>query len=132
MSEELLQRLAKDGSGDQIKGYLQQIRTNIQENSDQNPDDTINYLLSRRDDKKYSLLHNTLFARNLTCLEALLELGIDVNLKCHGTPPIHIALSIAALPDGYEFGLSALKLLLDHPNINMSVKNCFIRLKLNI
>ena len=36
-------------------------------------------------------------------------------MKCHGTPPINLALSTAALPGGYDFGLECFLYLLSVP-----------------
>ena len=36
-------------------------------------------------------------------------------MKCHGTPPMHLALSTAALPGGYDFGMKCFLYLLSIP-----------------
>jgi hypothetical protein len=52
----------------------------------------------------------------------LLENGCDVNMKCHGTPPLHLALTTTVLPGGYEFGITcALKLVAQDCDINAKV-----------
>jgi len=68
--------------------------------------------LNQRDHNKYTALHVAIFSRNLEAVKALLELGIDINAKCHGTPSTHLCISTAALPDGRDFGTSGLALLL--------------------
>ena len=37
-------------------------------------------------------------------------------MKCHGTPSIHLALSTAALPGGFEFGMECFSYLLSLPS----------------
>lgn len=68
--------------------------------------------LNQRDHHKYTPLHTAIFCRNLEAVKAFLELGIDVNTKCHGTPSTHLCVSTAALPEGYDFGAAALAHLL--------------------
>ena len=54
----------------------------------------------------------------------LVENGCDINIKCHGTPPLHLTLTTTVLPGGYEFGLSAaLKLLSMGCDVNAKVVN---------
>ena len=55
-------------------------------------------------------------------LEALLHLGADVNLKCFGTPSIHLVLTSTALPGGSEFGNNAMKALLDLVDLTARVR----------
>lgn len=92
--------------------------------------------INRRNEKKYTPLHTALFfrylyfgtlhqictrvfisppcilRRNLDAIEVFIDLGADVNLKCHGTPSIHLAIMIAALPGGLDFGSQAATLIL--------------------
>ena len=60
---------------------------------------------------------------NLVGFEALLHLGADVNLKCFGTPSIHLVLGCTALPDGSEFGTKALTALLDLVDLTARVRH---------
>lgn len=48
----------------------------------------------------------------MDAIEVFIDLGADVNLKCHGTPSIHLAVMVAALPGGLEFGSAAASLIL--------------------
>ena len=50
-----------------------------------------------------------------------IDLGADVNLKCHGTPSLHLAIMIAALPGGEDFGFSASSLIL-HNSCDLTAK----------
>ena len=59
-------------------------------------------------------------------LEALVHLGADVNLKCFGTPSIHLVLNCTALPGGSEFGSKALSALLDVVDLTARVSRLFI------
>eukprot|EP00602_Paraphysomonas_sp_CaronLab_P002589 CAMPEP_0185019948 /NCGR_PEP_ID=MMETSP1103-20130426/2532_1 /TAXON_ID=36769 /ORGANISM="Paraphysomonas bandaiensis, Strain Caron Lab Isolate" /LENGTH=895 /DNA_ID=CAMNT_0027550535 /DNA_START=54 /DNA_END=2741 /DNA_ORIENTATION=- len=73
---------------------------------------TIASIINRRNELKYSALHCAIFARNLETFTFIVESGGDINMKCHGTPPLHLAISTAILPGGFDFGIScALKLL---------------------
>ena len=43
----------------------------------------------------------------------LIDLGADVNLKCHGTPSLHLAVMMGSLPDALEFAKEAAKVILN-------------------
>ena len=75
-------------------------------------EDRVQTLLNRKDEKKYSILHIAIFHRNLAVVEALIESGADSDLKCHGTPPLQLAIRTAGQPEGYDFGVSCVSLLL--------------------
>jgi ankyrin repeat protein len=77
----------------------------------------VRYQLNRRNGLRYTALHTSIFSRNLNSLIALVDLGCDVNLKCFGTPCLHIALGVSALPGGLDFGLAAFAYLLPHSDI---------------
>jgi hypothetical protein len=64
----------------------------------------------------------------LVGLESLLHLGADVNLKCFGTPSIHLVLTSTALPGGSEFGNKALKALLDLVDLTARVRKHVFRI----
>lgn len=51
----------------------------------------------------------------------LVRRGADVDLKCHGTAPVHLALASAVQPGGEKFALDSLSILLEN-NANVSVK----------
>jgi hypothetical protein len=51
----------------------------------------------------------------------LVAYGADVNLKCFGTPSLHLALTTAALPGGSEFGMKSFSLLLRHADLSSKV-----------
>jgi hypothetical protein len=61
--------------------------------------------------------------RNLAAVELFVDLGADVNLKCHGTPPLHLAVAAAALPapGARAFGAAAAAALL-HASYDLSAK----------
>lgn len=44
-----------------------------------------------------------------------------MDLKCHGIPPLHLAVSTAVQPDGQQFGYECFCFLLAH-NANASCK----------
>lgn len=64
---------------------------------------------------------NTFFVRNIVALKALIKLGADGDLKCYGTPVLHLVLGIAALPGGFDFGMAAFAHLLAHVDTTTKV-----------
>ena len=78
------------------------------------PPENYGMILNRRDHDKYTALHCAIFARNFQAAQALLKHGADPNLKCHGTPSLHLALASAILPENKEMGLAFFKLFLDN------------------
>jgi ankyrin repeat protein len=70
--------------------------------------------LNIKNEVRYTPLHCAIFSRNYDAVAVLVQNGADVNTKCFGTPCIHLALTIAMLPDGYEFGLNCFNLFLEH------------------
>lgn len=61
------------------------------------------------------------FVRNIVALKALIKLGADGDLKCYGTPVLHLVLGITALPEGYDFGMMAFAHLLAHVDTTTKV-----------
>ncbi len=43
-----------------------------------------------------------------------MKYGADIDLKCCGTPPLHLALTTITLPNGEEFGQKCFELLLNN------------------
>ncbi|KAJ1425159.1 hypothetical protein B484DRAFT_349729, partial [Ochromonadaceae sp. CCMP2298] len=78
---------------------------------EQSPDDVL-YCINLRNDQRYTPLHVAIFARNLDAVETLIKYGADVDVKCHGTPPVHLVCSTAAQPGGLPFAVACLGLLL--------------------
>ena len=70
------------------------------------------------------LFHYHTTHRNFTSIQYLSELGADVNLKCFGTPCLHLILTAAALPHGKQFGMKAFSLLLSQ--VDLSAKVCIL------
>ena len=75
--------------------------------------ESMQFLINRRDKDRYTPLHRAVFTRNMDCVKVLCQYGADVNIKCHGTPILHLALSISVLPGGQEFGMELFRLLLE-------------------
>eukprot|EP01035_Chromulina_nebulosa_P018539 gene18539-24259_t len=46
----------------------------------------------------------------------LIDENIDINVKCHGISPIHLLISLANLPDGYDFSYRCLQYIFDNIN----------------
>lgn len=62
-----------------------------------------------------------LFDRNLAALSVLINRGADVDMKCHGTAPVLLALATAVQPGGENFAMDAMTMLLEN-NANATVK----------
>ena len=77
-------------------------------------DKNLYYELNVKNEIRYTPLHCAIFSRNFDAVYTLVQNGADVNTKCFGTPCIHLALTIAMLPDGYSFGLNCFQLFLEN------------------
>ena len=94
-----------DCSYEDLQGFLTQLP--IEE-------ENLHLLLNRRNVDRYTPLHCAIFARNLDAVKVLIKHGADIDLKCHGTPNLHLALSIATLPGAKNFGLDCFHLFVKH------------------
>ena len=94
-----------DCSYEDLEGFLTQLP--IEE-------DSLHLLLNRRNVDRYTPLHCAIFSRNLDAVKVLIKHGADIDLKCHGTPNIHLALSVATLPGAKNFGLDCFHLFVKH------------------
>ncbi len=121
-----------EGSSDSLRAYLTELASDSAEK--------VQILLSEKDDSKYTPLHVAIFERlvaglvidaynfyhswfsNLTAVNILIEFGADVNVKCHGTPCLQLALRVGAQPDGFDFGFACFRLLMSSPDISLSAK----------
>ena len=50
--------------------------------------------------------------RNIAAVKMLVRYGADVDLKCHGIPPLHLAVATAVQPGGQLFGYECFSFLL--------------------
>lgn len=73
----------------------------------------LQYMINVRNDLKYTPLHVAIFQRSIETVELLIQHGADVNAKCFITPPLHLALTTALLPEGRDFGLECFELLIN-------------------
>jgi len=105
MSEEIFSLIKADCTYEDLQGFLTQLP--IEE-------ENLHLLLNRRNVDRYTPLHCAIFARNLDAVKVLIKHGADVDLKCHGTPNLHLALSSATLPGAKNFGLECFHLLVKH------------------
>lgn len=80
-------------------------------------------LMNKRNESKYSALHLAIFCRNIEAVKMLVDAGADPNLKCHGTPPIHLCLSMSVLPCGSIFGDEAFFYLSNSNRIVISAQD---------
>lgn len=85
---------------------------------DYSSDPTLENIVNNRDELRRTWLHSAIFQRSLEALEILLLFGADCNMKCHGTPCLHLILSVAVLPGGEEFGPRAFSLVLDRSDVS--------------
>ena len=56
-------------------------------------------ILNRRNSNKYTLLHFAIFNRNTVAFKYLLQAGADANIKCCGTPCLHLIAHSLILPN---------------------------------
>ncbi|KAL4440406.1 hypothetical protein ABPG75_003407 [Micractinium tetrahymenae] len=68
----------------------------------------------RRDYQKCTPLHVALLHGQLEAARALLECGASAGVACEGSPPLHIAVCVAAHPSKRAFAEAAVALLLQH------------------
>ena len=54
-----------------------------------------------------------LFLRNIDAVENFIDLGADVNLRCHGTPTLSLAIMMSSLPGAESFCKSAVAMILN-------------------
>lgn len=87
----------------------------------------IAYFLNRKNFQKYNGFHVAIFQRNFAAVKFFcglpLDYGFDINAKCHGTPPLHLLLFVAALPNGLNFAHSSMKVLLENNRYDLSAKD---------
>jgi hypothetical protein len=70
----------------------------------------------------YRLFQSEFFYRDIESVRTLVNAGVDVNVKCQGTPVLHLALYTIALPGGNEFGRDCFSLILNAPNCDITAK----------
>lgn len=105
MADESLFTIVKDGSASELEDFLAQFQLDRE---------SLQFLVNRRDQDRYTPLHHAIFRGKLPMMEVLVANGGDVNTKCHGTPSLHLALTSAVLPGNTEFGIKAVTLLLEN------------------
>ena len=105
MADESLFTIVKDGSASELEDFLAQFQLDRE---------SLQFLVNRRDQDRYTPLHHAIFRGKLPMMEVLVANGGDVNTKCHVTPSLHLALTSAVLPGNTEFGIKAVILLLEN------------------
>lgn len=78
-------------------------------------------------------------AGHLECMQSLLEAGSDVSKLCEGSPPLHMAVCVGALPHKESFAEATVRMLLKHgavpyerytltcffvPDVHLSLSGC--------
>jgi hypothetical protein len=136
--------LCKDSSAESIESYFRVLQS-------EGATDDLSYVVDLRNELRYTPLHTAIFARyaflpmstryflsslkllefapffvsmylrNIDAVRTLIKFGADGDLKCHGTPPIHLVLATSILPDGLEFSKACLSVLLQN-NVNPLAK----------
>ena len=115
-SEAIFQYNCQHGTAEGIQVMLSQMLSS--------DPDSVHYFVNKRNSLRYAPLHTAIFARNLGTCKALLECGeVDLDLKCHGTPILHLVLNTAVLPEGREFGLELFRLLVAQEKIDLSARD---------
>eukprot|EP00594_Rhizosolenia_setigera_P016194 CAMPEP_0178956252 /NCGR_PEP_ID=MMETSP0789-20121207/10120_1 /TAXON_ID=3005 /ORGANISM="Rhizosolenia setigera, Strain CCMP 1694" /LENGTH=1159 /DNA_ID=CAMNT_0020638099 /DNA_START=71 /DNA_END=3550 /DNA_ORIENTATION=- len=69
------------------------------------------YDLDQRDEDENTPLHVAIHERKLECVKLLIEAGANVNRKCDGSAPVHLAISLGAIASHSEFAEKCLSLL---------------------
>ena len=72
------------------------------------------YNLNERDMDENTPLHVAIHARRLENVKVLLEAGASVHKKCDGSPPLHSAISLGAVPRHADFAYECVKILDEH------------------
>lgn len=124
-----IHEIARNGTRPDMEFYVERLKTNASVDSD-DFQEYIRSFVNTKNDHKYSPLHCSIFSRSSLCLHCdhwhsltplrnldtfscLVELGCDVNAKCHGSSPLHLLIATATLPNGgKEFGVSGASALI--------------------
>lgn len=80
-------------------------------------------LLNQKNVNKYTMLHSSIFGRNLDIFSYLVKNNADINIKCHGTPVLHLLLAISIQPESKEFALDAVRILMDRDDIEFDARD---------
>ena len=72
------------------------------------------YDLDERDDDENTPLHIAIHARKIDNVRVLLEAGATVHKKCDGSAPIHLAISLGAIPVHSKFAENCVDLLREY------------------
>ena len=80
------------------------------------------YDLDERDDDENTPLHIAIHARKIDNVRVLLEAGAIVHKKCDGSAPIHLAISIGAIPANITFATSCVQLLREY-NADLTMRD---------
>jgi ankyrin repeat protein len=115
-----IHELIKAGDNEGLSSLLSHIKSG-ELNSYVSAEDIVN----QKNKKKHSPLHEAIFRRDLAAVTLLVQCYADCNLKCHGTPALHLLITLSQLPDGYDFSNSALSCLLEMESIVLDAKVIF-------
>ena len=125
-----IHRLVRDeGYNATLNEYLSNIAASVASSSssiDGQGDDGNNeltFLLNKRNSSKYAPIHTAIFARNTEALKILVEHGADINIKCHGTPCIHLILASAILPDSHDKMMQCFEYLLSNDTLDILARD---------
>ena len=127
-----IHRLLKDERyNDTLRQYLQQTKLELEaSNQDDDADgsnfeanNALAFVLNKRNALKYAPIHTAIFSRNVEAFMLLIEYGADINLKCHGSPCMHLILATAILPDSHEKMMKCFEYILSNEQLDILAKD---------
>jgi len=80
------------------------------------------YDLDERDEDENTPIHVAIHSHKLDCVRLLLSAGANVHKRSDGSSPIHLAISMAAIPQHSNFAADCLSLLREY-NCDLSMKD---------
>lgn len=63
------------------------------------------------------------YYRNVGVLKVFIDFGADINIKCHGTPVLHLILTLAILPDSFQIAMEMFEIISSHTDIDIFAKD---------
>ena len=70
--------------------------------------------LNERDEDENTPIHVAIHAAKLEHVELLCKAGASLHKKCDGSPPLHLAISMGAIPHHRQFAIDCFKILHNH------------------
>ena len=113
----MLHKLCVQGKSELVEEYLSKVQ-------DEDSEQRLLHIINQKNSEKYSALHlaifhryvfatlnedvcyKSFFHRNEHLVQSLIKFGADIDAKCHGVPPVHLALRLASFPDSEHLGFA--------------------------